>query len=205
VGLAARPDRGGRLSLRGIESISPREGARALSRILLGSPAHTAVLKVDWDEWSRAEPSFAETPFLEKLAGEKAPGSRAAAESSGTRAEILAADPGRRPALAEEFLRRSVADVLRLPSARIDLERPLLDMGIDSLMAVELKNRTERELGVKIPLLSLIKGPSVSDLARSLLSQMTGEELQLPEREAAPAEQKSLLLSLLSLQDKREG
>jgi aryl carrier-like protein len=35
-------------------------------------------------------------------------------------------------------------------------------MGIDSLMAVELKNRVERDIGAAIPLLQLIKGPSLS-------------------------------------------
>jgi NADP-dependent 3-hydroxy acid dehydrogenase YdfG/aryl carrier-like protein len=211
VGLAARPDRGGRLSLRGVESISPREGAEALSRILLGDAAQVSVLKVDWPEWFRLEPALVEASVLRKLA-EEAGGhgaSSATATPSGKKAEILAADPSRRAALLEDYLRQRVSDVVRLAAAKIDMDRPLLAMGIDSLMAVELKNRMERELGVALPLLQLIKGPSLSELARTVLSQLTGEgeAVSLPEREPALAdeESKSLLLSLLALKDKREG
>jgi hypothetical protein len=72
-------------------------------------------------------------------------------------------------------------------------------------MAVELKSAVERELGVTIPLLQLIKGPSVAELARSLVVSMTGHLISVPEAQtpALPdrATGKSLLQSILSLKD----
>jgi acyl transferase domain-containing protein/aryl carrier-like protein len=209
VGLAARPDRGGRLSLGGIESISPREGAEALSRILLGDTAQVAVVKVDWLEWMRLEPALAEAGFFRKLAEETGAAGRAPAilAPSGKKAEILSAEHSRRAALLEDYLRQRVSDVVRLAASKIDVDRPLLTMGIDSLMAVELKNRIERELGVTLPLLQLIKGPSLAELARTVLSHLTGETVSLPERVPIPAEEesKSLLLSLLALKEKGQS
>jgi myxalamid-type polyketide synthase MxaE and MxaD len=92
-----------------------------------------------------------------------------------TRAELLAATPDVRAGLLTERLRQHAGRVLRLPAAHIDPDQPLLSMGIDSLMAVELKGRIERETGVQIPLLQLIKGPSLSELARILGGLVAGD------------------------------
>jgi acyl carrier protein len=107
--------------------------------------------------------------------------------------------------MMEETLRQHAATVLRISASRIDLEQPLITMGIDSLMAVELKSRIERELEVTIPLLQLIKGPSLSELARSLIGTITGEPVASSDHgKRSPSEAgsgKSLLLSLLSIKD----
>jgi hypothetical protein len=76
-------------------------------------------------------------------------------------------------------------------------------MGIDSLMAVELKSKVEREIGIAIPLLQLVKGPSLSELARALIASMTGEAIPdqaAPSAESMTGPARPLLLSLLSLQ-----
>jgi acyl carrier protein len=122
---------------------------------------------------------------------------------------VLAAPAAERPAILEGHLRGEVARVLGLPAARLDVQRPLNTMGIDSLMAVELKNRLEAELGVTLPLIRLIQGPSVSELATWLAEQLGGDEkgaASAPSASAPPpnARSHSLLLSLLSLaQDER--
>jgi len=205
VGLAARPDRGGRLEVGGMKSLSPRQGVEALGRILLFDPSQISAMSVDWLEWRKSHPLLAETPFFSQLASETS--GRAGTDSQDPRrAQLLAAPPQERVAILEDRLRQHVASVLRLAASKIDLDQPLVTMGIDSLMAVELKNRVEREIGVAIPLLQLIKGPSLSDLARSLAGSMAGDAGSISEngRTASPPKGekgKSLLLSILSLRD----
>jgi len=46
----------------------------------------------------------------------------------------------------------------------------LIDIGLDSLMAVELMNRLESELHLSIPMGSVLSGPNVRQLASTLLS-----------------------------------
>jgi phthiocerol/phenolphthiocerol synthesis type-I polyketide synthase D len=46
-------------------------------------------------------------------------------------------------------------------------------MGLDSLMAVELKNRVELDLGIPLPVIDLLQGPSVAQLATLLLERLT--------------------------------
>jgi acyl transferase domain-containing protein len=201
VGLAARPDRGGRLSASGMDSITPSRGMKALERILLDDVAQVSVIRVDWRKWRAAYPLLAEAPFFSAFAGEKpdAPGA-----GISHRAQLLAAATEKRLELVVACLRQHASGVLRIAEARIDVDQPLATMGIDSLMAVELKSRVERDLGVAVPLLQLVRGPSLSELAHILIASMTGDAAPVSDRArggppaaAAP----NLLMSVLSLKD----
>jgi myxalamid-type polyketide synthase MxaE and MxaD len=67
--------------------------------------------------------------------------------------------------ILEGQLREQAARVLRLTASALDVEQPLNNVGIDSLMAIELKNRIEADLGVAVPMVRFLEGPSVRDLA----------------------------------------
>jgi acyl carrier protein len=62
-----------------------------------------------------------------------------------------------------------LAAVLRCPTSKVDIHQPLNRLGIDSLMAVELKNRVEADLETPVPVTALLQGPSLSQLATHLL------------------------------------
>ena len=127
-----------------------------------------------------------------------------------TRTMVLAARPDERASIVEAHLQREVARVLGLPPSRLDVSQPLNTLGIDSLMALELKKQIESELQVEVPLIKVIQGPSVAELAGLLLSLLAGVDV-LTEAPATPqplprVTGESLLLSLLSLrEDERSG
>jgi acyl carrier protein len=206
VGLAARSDRGGRLESAGIKSLSAREGIEALGRVLISNPSQVTVMGVDWPAWRAAQPVLAEAPFFSRLDGAVVgpPNTQNPA-----RAELLTASPEERLQLLAERLRQHVASVLKLAPSKIELDQPLLALGIDSLMAIELKSRVEKELGIAIPLLQLIKGPSLTELARSIANSMGVKMTAAPDGGTkAPSPEgkdKSLLLSLLSLKASQPG
>lgn len=62
-----------------------------------------------------------------------------------------------------------IAEVLRQPKAEVDPHRPLLDLGLDSLMAVDLRLALEDRLGVTLPAIALDGEMTTSDFARRLL------------------------------------
>jgi acyl carrier protein len=60
------------------------------------------------------------------------------------------------------------ARILRLPADNVDLAHPLSQMGMDSLMAVELRLALEARLRIDLPLVSLTEGTSVASIAARL-------------------------------------
>ena len=70
-----------------------------------------------------------------------------------------------------EELRRRVADVLGMTSEKVDPDRPLLTMGLDSLSAVDLKVEVETSLGITLPLSRLLEGATIRDLAEQAAIQ----------------------------------
>jgi aryl carrier-like protein len=196
VGLAARANRGGRLAIGGLKSVSPRQGLEAFGRILLGDVAQICVLAVDWPESRAAHPVLAGMPFFSRQDAAMPRGH----EMHALLAQLLAAPGGVQGEIVLERLRQHAAAVLRLAPAKVDVEQPLIMMGIDSLMAVELRSRIERELGVAIPLLQLIKGPSLAELTRTLIATMSGNAVpsRSEVRKDAPVETAAAPSPLLS-------
>jgi acyl carrier protein len=72
-------------------------------------------------------------------------------------------------------LAEDVCEVLRLSANRLDRDMPLTDMGVDSLMMVEVQLAIERRVGLNVPLLELSQGISVSKLAEHLLARLAAE------------------------------
>ncbi|WP_171163186.1 type I polyketide synthase [Streptomyces sp. I05A-00742] len=86
-------------------------------------------------------------------------------------APATAAEPAA-PAAADrpvaERVAGHVAEVLGMRVARLDVNKPFHRLGMDSLMATELRKRLERELGISLPVARLVKGTTTASLAREL-------------------------------------
>src|SRR5262249_34919134 len=67
--------------------------------------------------------------------------------------------------LIAELLAREIARIMAIAPDRIDHHRPLSDLGMDSLMAVELRLALESRLGLTMPLLSTARGVSLANHA----------------------------------------
>jgi acyl transferase domain-containing protein/acyl-CoA synthetase (AMP-forming)/AMP-acid ligase II/thioesterase domain-containing protein/acyl carrier protein len=173
VGGAARFDLGDRLTLRGVVSLTPRQGIEAFDRLLRQPSAQVAVMPVNWALLRQSYPIVASFPSLSRVLEETS--SRGAMqEESKLRAQLLAAEPDARLPLLEKFLRELVSSMLRFDTTSLDIHQPLNNLGIDSLMALEIKNRVEVEFAVTIPLGKLIQNPTISQLMTSLLEQIEG-------------------------------
>jgi acyl transferase domain-containing protein/NADPH:quinone reductase-like Zn-dependent oxidoreductase/acyl carrier protein len=75
-----------------------------------------------------------------------------------------------------EIVTAEVARILRLSAAEIDLGRPLDELGLDSLMALELRMSVEARYGIELPLVAVTSVKNLHDLARRMLQSIRSPE-----------------------------
>ena len=80
-----------------------------------------------------------------------------------------ATTPAEREKLLLVALVLEMSRVLGVPSDRFEVDRPLSELGMDSLMTVELINWVEESLDFRLPTVELMKNPTTADMARLLL------------------------------------
>ncbi|MGW0791279.1 amino acid adenylation domain-containing protein [Streptomyces sp. NPDC002911] len=154
------------LHSRGMSSMAPEAGMNVLERVIGQNHAQLVVATVvDWPvflAWYPAPPSL----VLELAAGTE---SSAAGGSGNAFLEVFAGsdDAGRRALATERFAALSAA-VLRTGTDRIDPATGLGGLGLDSLLAMELRARIHAELGVAMPVVALLSGTPAGELAAQL-------------------------------------
>jgi len=168
VGLATREDRAQHLSNQGLVAFTPEQGSRLLGRILELNPVQVMAAAVDWSRLLGSYSSPLLSELAEEVEGSASPGPKRRGDGL-TREKLRAALPEERRPLVESFLVDQLAAVLRCPPSKVDLHQSLNRLGIDSLMAVELKTRVEEDLETSVPVTMLLEGPSLSQLATQLL------------------------------------
>ena len=107
-------------------------------------------------------------------AAEPLPGTEA--EQGGAdlgREALLALEPEERALVLEPYLRERAACALRTLPAKLDPDRLLTALGLDSLAAVELEQDIERRLGVHLPLGELLEGMTLRRLAEVVLKRLS--------------------------------
>ncbi|RKH34084.1 LLM class flavin-dependent oxidoreductase [Corallococcus praedator] len=175
VGLAVREGGLPMLERQGIGSMSPPQGLAALDRALSQPDAQLAVVSLDWPRFFRAFAHARMTPLLAEQVKEVGAGAEPgrSQEAGALQTALSEAQPGARPELVREYLRTQVARVLARSSARLDVNASLMSLGLDSLMSIDLRNRIESDLGVVIPMVNLLRGPSIAQLVDDVLPALT--------------------------------
>jgi acyl carrier protein len=161
---------------RGYTMIAPEEGIGALERILAHDRDRTAYTPVDLSRWLESYPDTARTAFFADLAA-----SAAGADTAGNRSALLESlretdCPQQRQRILQPQVVEHIAAVLRLRTDRFDANTSLVTLGLDSLMAIALRNRLQRELALDIPTTVMWTHPTASALTRYLLARLGPEQ-----------------------------
>jgi acyl transferase domain-containing protein len=169
AGMASRFDADAVQSLaeRGMGAMRTEQGLDALARIIGDASSQRAVLPVDWQRWAELFPAYTASPMLSTVLA--ASGGRAGSAATSSDADaIFQAPASERPARVRDYLARALGRILGFAAEEIDASLPISVLGLDSLMAVELKNRIASDLRVTIPTVRLLQGPSLAELAADL-------------------------------------
>jgi acyl carrier protein len=159
----------------GVTLIQPDEGLAAMSKLLFHrhAPAQAAVLPLDWSIVLQRFAAGEEPPFVADLAAALSRGRQTAAAAPRTKLlpELAAAAAHLRRGLALSRLRAEAVTLLGLgQGAKVDPVQPLRELGLDSLMSVELRNAIAELLDRKLPATFLFKYPTLDALTDFVVS-----------------------------------
>ncbi|MDC0707025.1 SDR family NAD(P)-dependent oxidoreductase [Stigmatella sp. ncwal1] len=176
VGMAARlpPEAGKAWSSFGLGLLAPSAGFAALERLLCSEAAQVVVAGASETE---VKGDFA--PFFDVLVSKKPEPTRAA--SMGGALEGASPREIRTRLLA--LLQTQAATVLGLsPSSPVDPRRPLQELGLDSLMALQFRNSLAASLGRALPATLLFDHPTLEKLFEFLTRDLAAVSKAAPVR-----------------------
>lgn len=182
VGVAAAQAVDRRLSARGVEGISPEAGIDLLETALASGWSSAVACPINWAAFLEHRADRTVPRFFERVARGVAGGvacgvaggrdrPAATAKSSAGAVDFAGLPDGRRRERLIDFVTEQVAETLDAgDAAGIDAERPLRELGLDSLMAVDLRNRLAACLppGQALPATLVFDHPTVTALAAHL-------------------------------------
>ncbi|NTX32850.1 SDR family NAD(P)-dependent oxidoreductase [Myxococcus sp. CA033] len=177
VGAAANERVQERLADRWMNPIRPAQGLAVLSSLLSASAAvQVAVMPIARGGF---EVQGAVPLLLSALvAREGGGGAKASARDDALLRKLSEVSPVEARRLLVTELQKRLSKVLRIKNpSRLAPERPLTELGLDSLMAIELKNHLMNALGVDLPIAKFIDGASLQELAELTQQQLTVNQL----------------------------
>jgi acyl transferase domain-containing protein len=167
----------------GLEPMPAAEALEALGRLLAGDAAQCAVARVDWDVLKPLHEARRGRPLLRRLGAGSAVASKRGAATAALVERLAKAPAGARRDVLLDYVRGEVAQVLG-SGGSADAVPPaagFFELGMDSLMSVELKRRIERGAGKTLPSTLTFNYPNSAALAAFL------DEALTPAGPAAPA------------------
>jgi acyl transferase domain-containing protein/NADPH:quinone reductase-like Zn-dependent oxidoreductase len=182
----------------GIRVITPNAGLGMLDSALHSDEPHVVALPVNWERLREHRHARNGRRYLDLVARLAAPAVEVGREarhaphpkSAAVDIEALRDAPvSRRHAALLAFAGEHVARVISAPSAQsIDVDQPLSELGLDSLMAVELRNRLSRGLQLErsLPATLVFDHPTLDAIARYLVETVFPDtDVSTPTRAAS--------------------
>ena len=146
------------LTRQGFKPLETVAGLEALARILVSENAtQVAVVQCDWHVY--LDQAMSPQPFFEYLtAGQKA-------QEPDLLLSLEQAPPREQRALLLDFVVETARQIIGMhASDPLEVDKPLMEMGMDSLMSVEMRNRLGKGLGASLPVSLLFNYPSVNEV-----------------------------------------
>jgi acyl carrier protein len=155
----------------GVEALSTEAALAELERLLIADhPPVVSIAALDWRRLKSALPALA-APRYAGIAG-------TAAEAGGETVDLLRLlrdlSPEEVRGALIELVAEQVGAVLRIPAERLNTEMSVFELGMDSLMAMELRVAIEERFGIDLPAMAIAEGITISRLADRIRDRLVG-------------------------------
>jgi acyl transferase domain-containing protein/acyl carrier protein len=166
-----------RWEAQGVGEIQPSQGLDSFGYLLANETGQIGVLPIQWQKFLQQFPSGGEPTFLANVA--QATGSQIhqnlAVQSAHFLQQLEAATLSQRWQLLVGHIRNQIAQVIGSSSAmELNLQQGLFEMGMDSLMAVDLKNRLQKTFNCVLPSTLTFEYPTIEALTNYLAHEILG-------------------------------
>ena len=159
----------------GINFITPEQGIKALNCLISKSEPQIGVFNIDWHQFKQRLSQNINMLLLEELISVN---SIPTEEKNSFLSELKKLSATARENKLNHYLQDCVAKVLGMRTNQIDVEQPLMSMGVDSLMAIEIRNQVQTDLEVDIPISKLMEDVNLTTLVIELNDQLTQRDTE---------------------------
>jgi acyl transferase domain-containing protein/acyl carrier protein len=178
------------------EAIYASSGMHILGRLLGQDNSHAIVYSVDWSRELAAFPG--KPPLFAHLADQNNEAqNEAAAQKEESLFALLVAenDTEKQLELIRGHIRDVVAAILYSKAGDIDFETPINSLGIDSIIAVEMRNKLNQVFRANVPIVEILSGTSIKQLAVKIFEPVIqhAQALQTQKAEFDPEDASELL------------
>ena len=157
----------------GISPFSPKTGLATLEMLWQRNVTQVVALCIEWHTLLKRLPSGMELPLIADLVQDRTRIAEPSADWLAFVAMLEKVLPSERKAMLVERFRQQTARVLGLDSAeKVDPRTPLNEIGLDSLMAVELANQLGATAGISLPVTQIFDYPTIEKLAEFFVSKV---------------------------------
>jgi thioester reductase-like protein len=169
------------MSRMGVEGLQPHQAIAALERALATNWTQITVAHVDWTLFKGIFEARSKRPILDLLDGqpEQSPEKSLYPEQKSEIIQRLEdSTTAERHSLLLTHLQAEVAKILKLPQLP-DPHHGLFELGMDSLMAIEIVNTIRSQLQIELPIAEFMQASSIATLTTLLLKQLTPDDVTL--------------------------
>lgn len=159
-----------------LDSLSERMGKKpiasqqALRELGYCLPNDAIIADFDWSVLSRLLPSSGHGRF--RVLNRTLKNSKAVGDETDFRTLIMGKSAEEVSLIVRHYVTNEVAQILAINAERIEPLRSLHDMGLDSLMAVELALGLEQRIGVQLPVMMLNDSPTVEKVTGIIVQKV---------------------------------
>ncbi|BBM86752.1 type I polyketide synthase [Candidatus Uabimicrobium amorphum] len=186
IGMAADLSKRGQdvWSTMGINTISPQQGRQMYQTINHLTQPQVIAMPIDWTKFAQ---TFAEEPFFEKIVSvAKTKMSHHEKQESKLLKELEEMPVTQRYDFLRNYVVTKAESILGLSA--LDTTQPLQEMGLDSLMAIELKNTLEMSVGKTLPATMLFNYPTIELIVSYIANDILDIEFAQEQDDTTPLE-----------------
>ncbi len=171
------------LSRAGIRGLPVSAVTGAMASLMRWNAGNLCVADIDWARWRQFQPGIKDRPIFSHLLAELEGGGDGL-DSHGILVALAALPPEKRIDRLCAGIAAIVAESLHLSADTLDFHQPFNEMGIDSLLGLELQSAMSVKLGIEVSLMELMKSKGIAGLAGDLLAKMRILDTDEPDPDA---------------------